>query len=212
MNIITRIEVGKRNKERVNVFIDDEFAFSISAELVYKENLEIKQTVDKEKLSRLAEADNIIKCKSSALKIVERSYKTEKEIVDKLVLKGYEHSTINKTLEFLKEYNFLNDEAYTKMYIKDKVKTQGKNKIKYSLMRKGISDELISTHLTDVNEGDLRDVAFELALKKYNVLKKRENDKFKLSQKLYRFLVTKGYDYDLVSEVIKKVIKTEENN
>ena len=39
MNIITKIELGKRNKERVNIYIDNEYAFSISAELVYKENL-----------------------------------------------------------------------------------------------------------------------------------------------------------------------------
>ena len=36
MNIITKIEVGKRNKERVNIYIDEEYAFSISAELIYK--------------------------------------------------------------------------------------------------------------------------------------------------------------------------------
>ena len=31
MNIITKLEIGKRNKERINVYIDDEFAFSLSA-------------------------------------------------------------------------------------------------------------------------------------------------------------------------------------
>ena len=36
MNIITKIELGKRNKERVNIYIDDEYAFSISAELVIR--------------------------------------------------------------------------------------------------------------------------------------------------------------------------------
>ena len=80
MNIITKIEVGKRNKERVNIYIDEEFAFSLSAEIVYKENLAPKQTVDVEKLIKLAKEDEFMKCKNSALRIVERSYKTEKEV------------------------------------------------------------------------------------------------------------------------------------
>ena len=87
MNIITKIEIGKRNRERVNIYIDDEFAFSLSAEIVYKENLAPKQVIDVEKLTRLAREDEFMKCKSSALKIVERSYKTEKEIFNKLITK-----------------------------------------------------------------------------------------------------------------------------
>ena len=63
MNIITKIEVGKRNKERVNIYIDEEFAFSLSAEIVYKENLAPKQTVDVEKLIKLAKEDEFMKCK-----------------------------------------------------------------------------------------------------------------------------------------------------
>ena len=52
MNIITKIEVGKRNKERVNIFINDEFAFSVSAEIVYKENLKVKQEIDIDSLKK----------------------------------------------------------------------------------------------------------------------------------------------------------------
>lgn len=34
MAIITKIEIQKKNKERVNIYLDEEYAFSISAELV----------------------------------------------------------------------------------------------------------------------------------------------------------------------------------
>ena len=37
MNIITKIECGKRNKDRVNIYIDEEYAFSVDMEIVYKE-------------------------------------------------------------------------------------------------------------------------------------------------------------------------------
>lgn len=210
MNMITKLEIGKRNKERVNVYIDDEFAFSLSAEIVYKENLEPKQVIDLEKLTRLAREDEFMKCKSSALKIVERSYKTEREVFNKLITKEYSKESINRTIEFLREYNLINDENYVKMYVKDKLNSQGKNKIKYALKRKGISDELINDELSKIDYEASKDGAIILAQKKYNELKRRESDQYKISQKLYRFLMSKGYNYDLISNVIREVIKKDE--
>ena len=44
--------------------------------------------IDSEKLKILAEQESLIRCKNSALRIIERSYKTEKEVRDKLSTKG----------------------------------------------------------------------------------------------------------------------------
>ena len=210
MNIITKIEVGKRNKERVNIYIDNEYAFSISAELVYKENIKVKDEINVERLKKLADEDNYIKCKNSALKIIERTYKSEKELRDKLVLKGYDDHIIKLTINFLREYNLLNDTNYAKMYVKDRSRNQGKNKIKYKLIQKGIDENIIEEELNKIDKDEIKKVVYEMALKKYRVLSKRENDNYKLTQKLYRFLMGKGYDYDLIKDVIKSIVKSED--
>lgn len=210
MGIITKIEAQKRNKERVNIYIDEDYAFSLSAELVYKEGLVAKMEVDSERLSKIATEEGFLKCKEAALRTIERTYKTEKEMRDKLILKEFDINLIDRTIGFLKEYNLLNDENYVKMYVKDKIKSEGQNKIKYALMRKGINEELIREEIAKFNDGSQKEVAYDLAVKKYNLLAKREDDKYKISQKLYRFLTTRGYDYSVVSEVVKKVINSEE--
>ena len=89
---MTKIEIQKRNKERVNLFLDGEYAFSISAELVYKESLKVNSEINPEKLRTLAESENFMRCKESALRIIEKTYKTEKEVRDKLKLKEYDES------------------------------------------------------------------------------------------------------------------------
>ena len=132
MNIITKMEISKRNKERINIYIDEEYAFSISAELVYKENLKVKDKVDVQLLKKLSDEDNYIKCKNTALKIIERTYKSEKELAERLELKGYDSHIIKRTINFMKEYNLLNDNSYATMYVKDKSKIAGKRKIKYT--------------------------------------------------------------------------------
>lgn len=210
MNIITKIEVGKRNKERVNIYIDEEYAFSISAELIYKENIKVKDKIDVDSLKKLADEDNYIKCKNAALKTIERTYKSEKELAQKLALKGYDDHIINRTINFMKEYNLLNDNNYATMYVKDKSRNIGKKKIKYSLLQKGIDEEIIESELEKINNDEVKAIVYEMALKKYKVFSKRENDNYKLTQKLYRFLMGKGYDYDLIKDVVKSIVKSED--
>ncbi len=205
MNIITKIEVQKRNKDRANIYIDNEYAFSLSNELVYKEGLKTNEKINIEEIKVIAKEDNYLKCKNTALRIVEKTFKSEKELRDKLILKGYENEEIDKTIKFLKKYSFISDDNYTKMYVKDKSRLQGKKKIKYDLMKKGISENIIEEEISNIDRDDERETAYNLAIKKYNTIAKREDDKFKLSQKLYRYLLTKGYDYDTVSYAVKKV-------
>jgi len=207
---ITKIEVQKKNKERVNLFLDEEYAFSLSIELVYKEGLKKNDEVDSKKLEILADKESSIRCKNSALRIIEKSHKTEKEVIEKLKLKGYEDNSINKSIEFLKEYNFINDLNYTKAFINDKLNSVGSQKIKYTLLQKGISKELIEEHLSNSNKENEKNVAFNLAKKKVDLLRKKENDNYKISGKLYRYLISKGYEYDITNEVVKEVMSLDD--
>ena len=210
MAIITKIEIQKRNKERVNVYLDEEYAFSISAELVYKENLKVKDEVDIDRLKSVADKESYIRCKNSALKIIERSYKTEKEVIEKLKLKGYDDKHIDSSIQFLKDYNFLNDNYYAEAFVRDRINTKGSQKIKQDLMRKGISKDIIEEKISYIDKNAEKDIARKLAEKKLGVIKKSENDIYKISGKLYRFLISKGYTYDIVKEVVKDVMSVDE--
>lgn len=101
LNIITKIEEQKRNKDRVNIYIDDEYAFSLSREVLIKEGIKLKEKVDIEKIKKAAKEDNYMKCKSAALRIIERTHKTEKEIRERLLKREYDIETINRTISFL---------------------------------------------------------------------------------------------------------------
>lgn len=206
MSKITDIEVQKRNKERVNVYVDGEFTFACDSEFVYKEKLKAGSQIDLAKIKKIVIEDEFKKCKNTALRIIERSYKAEKEVYDKLLEKGYDQEVAAAALEFLKEYGYINDKNFASMYIRDRLRTEGKNKIKYALVRKGIDESIIKDALYEnANEETEFEVAVKLAKRRYDSIRKREADKYKLSQKLYRFLVGKGYGFDLVSEVVRKV-------
>ena len=208
MGSITEISVQKKNKNRCNIYIDNIFAFGVSNELIYKENLKVGMIIDEEKLKKIAYEENLINCKETALKIIERSYKTKKEMEKRLLEKVYNLEEINETLKFLERYNFINDESYTKAFIKDKTKTQGKQKIKYALKNKGVSEEIIEEELSNLDMEREKENANILALKKYNVLIKRENDKYKIKEKIIRFLISRGYNYEVAKDAVKEMLES----
>lgn len=207
---ITKIEIQKNNKDRVNIYLDGEYALAINAELIYKENLKVKDDVDISKLQEIAEKESYIRCEESAIKIIERSYKTEKEIRDKLKQKGYEEKQINNSIDFLKEYNFINDNTYAKAFIKDKLSSKGSQKIKYDLMKKGIAKDIIEENLIKVDKNEEKEVALNVGRKKYESIRRKESDNYKLSGKLYRFLISRGYAYDIVKDVVKEIMSLDE--
>lgn len=207
--VITKIEVQKNKKDRVNVYIDEEYSFSCSMELVYSHELKKNKIVDVDEIKDVVSDDNYIYCKETALKIIERTLKTEKEVEIKLRQKGFEENLIDKAINFLKKYDFVNDNKYIKCYVKEKIKKDGKNKIKYNLMKKGIREDLIEKELNEVNidKQQYYNTLMELARKKYEILSKKEADKLKVKKKICDYLLRKGYLWEEIKPVLNDLLK-----
>lgn len=203
---ITKIEIQKRNKDRVNVYINEDYSFSCSSELVFSEGLKSDLVVDIGFLKNIVDEDNYLCAKNRALKLIEKSYKSEKEIMDKLVLKDYNEVTVNRVLNFLKSYNFVDDLKYVDLYIKEKSRTQGSKKIKYALIKKGISEKIIDEKLNTIPKELQIEAANNSAAKKLKVLLKTEISYTKIYSKLANFLVRLGFDNGIVKEVVTRLL------
>lgn len=213
---ITDIKTNKRNKERVSIFVEDEFVLACSDELVYKRSLKIGDEIDVTVLKEIAKEDEFVKAKDRAYRYLERTYKTEKEVKDYLSKKEYDDGVIERVILVLREYNLTDDYRYAEIFIKSKIKTNGLRKITFDLERKGISKEIIRDALNEtvIEDNSVKEVeeekCFNIGLKKYNLLKKREDDKFKLKSKLFSFLAGRGYDFDLINSVTEKILSEED--
>ncbi|MDP4088340.1 MAG: recombination regulator RecX [Bacillota bacterium] len=207
--VISKIEIQRNNKKRVNVYLNNEYAFSCDAEIVYRYGLKISKIVELDEMKEIIDNDNVIKAKNDTLKFIERSYKTEKELRDRLLKKGYDLRTIDKAIDFAKQYDFLDDKRYAEMYMKEKSRSVGRNKLRYDLIKKGVEDDIIEEIQDTISEVSEIEGAEILAGKKYSVLSKRERDNRKLYEKLLRFLVSRGYTWEVAKSAIKKVMEVE---
>jgi regulatory protein len=210
-DIITKIEVQKKNKDRVNIYMNEEFAFACGAELIYIHNITRGRSMEKEELLDIINEDNYIKGKSYALHFLERSFKSQKQVSDKLLAKELDVKTINRVLEFLKQYDFIDDKRYVELFIKEKIRSSGKNKIKFSLLKKGLPEEFIKDELNKITDEQQLEIALNLAEKKIKTLSKSEKDIRKLYKKTADYLVRNGYDFGIVNEVLGKINKDVDN-
>lgn len=205
-NKITKIELGKRNKERVNIYINEEFAFACSSELVYYHSLSKGKIIKVEELEKVIEEDNYIKGKNKALKYLERSYKTEKQIEDYLIKKEYSPRVIGRVMEFLRAYAFVDDNRYAKLYVESRIKREGKTKIRFDLTKKGIEESILEEVLNNCGDDYEKVGAYNIALKKAKILFQKKEDEYKIKKKLYDLLMRKGYRNDINNSVINQIM------
>ena len=103
-------------------------------------------------------------------------------------------------IEFLQDEGFINDERYCRSFVKGKLnlKKWGVNKIKLSLITKGIDREIIDEVLSEIDQDSYKEELVSLLKNK----KINESDPYKRKAKLIRYAVGKGYSLSMVMEVL----------
>lgn len=201
---ITDIKEQVKDDKRVSVYIDGKFVFGISKVDAIWYKLKIDDEISQEKLDKILNENIFIKARDKALKLLGYRARSKKEIVDKLK-NDYSEDIINRVLDLLEKYDYINDEKFATMYSKEKFKLKGwsKKRIAFELRLKGVNNDIISKVLEE-SEFDTTSVIEKLLIKR---LKGKTNIDYKEKQKQFNYLVSKGYEFDEIQEVINKVIK-----
>lgn len=204
MGIITKIESQKKRDDRVNIYIDEKFFMAIYKELVFTFNLKKGQEIDPNNLKGILDDEMYMKAKNKALSILSKASQSEKQIRQKLA-KDYEEDTIERVIEFLQKYKFVDDEDLASRIVNTNVNLNkyGKNKIKQNLYNKGIDKSIIETAIDDIDTDKEFENALYLGKKRYERLK--NEDPRKAYQKIGNHLAYKGFNYDIIKKVLNKL-------
>ncbi|MBC2576073.1 recombination regulator RecX [Peptostreptococcus canis] len=205
MSQITGIEFQKKNKNRVNLYVDGEYLISLYAELVYKYNLSKGSEIDKEKLADIIKSDDYEKAKIKALDGLSRAEKSEKRVREKLS-REFDEEIVDSVVKFLKKHSFINDERFAEriVYNDQNFKRVGRNRIKQNLYIKGINSENIENALSNVDNEMEKENAVFLANKRIGRIKGKDEKNIK--NKLYQYLIYKGFEYEVIMYAIEKVL------
>ncbi|MBQ9790529.1 MAG: RecX family transcriptional regulator [Clostridia bacterium] len=204
MGTITEIS-SQKNKKRVNVFVDGEFVSGLSFESAVKHGLKTGKVIDEGKLKLIIEESEVSSAFEAALGMIAITSKSSKEIKDKLARKGFNESVIQKAIDKLKEYRYLNDAEFAKAFVRS-FPGKSRRELESKLKQKGILAEDMAEALAEIDEESEKDGALAYA-RKY-LRGKEWNEKTK--NNLFAGLARKGFSFDIISSVIEAAKKEKE--
>ena len=197
---ITSLSAQKNNKDRINVYVDDEFFCGLSLDTAVKFNVVVDKEMTEESLSLLLAESGEDDLYVRALGYIVKSPRTEREITQYLYRKDASPETAARIVEKLKTMNYINDESYARLFAEQKSGKLGIASIRNKLFSRGITSSLIEQSLEQVEEQTQEELARKVA-EKY--MRNREPNP-KTTQKLYRHLATKGFDFDLCGQIVEE--------
>jgi len=196
---ITALSVQKRNQDRINVFLDGEYAFSISlnAALSLKRGQKLSQ-VDIERLQR---EDDGFRAYNNALRFLGYRPRSRLEIERHLRQKGYESEAIDAAMARLVAQRYIDDEAFARSWLnhRERLRPRGARGLSYELRQKGIEREIINEVLTELDEEASAWAAIEGKMHRWRGL-----DQMSFRKKVTGFLSRRGFSYDIIRKTCQK--------
>ncbi len=202
--VITDIKEQVKDVKRVSVYIDGKFSFGITKVDAIFYKLKIGDEISQEKYDKIIAENVFIKARDKALKLLGYRARSKKEIEDKLKT-DYSPQIIERVIDLLEKYEYINDESFAKAYSSDKFKFKGwsNKRIRFELRKKGVSESII-TKVLEESDFDNSSAIEKLLLKR---LKGKTDIDFKEKQKQFNYLASKGYEFEDINDVMNRVLK-----
>lgn len=129
--------------------------------------------------------------------------RSQQEVRNKLYDWGLHANEVEELIAILIATNFLNEERFAKAYVSGKVniKKWGRIKIKQGLKLKKVPDKMIQKVLASIDSAKYIENLETTLLKKSRTL--IEKDPYKRKQKLFAYMQDKGFESDLIIDVLK---------
>ncbi len=197
---VTALTAQKRNPQRVNVFLDGEFAFGLSR--IVAAWLRVGQVIGDEKIEQLKYEDGREVAYQQALKYLGYRPRSQAEVRQHLESQDLPPAAIQDALDRLDRNGLLNDSRFAQTWIENRseFRPRGRRALAYELKHLGVSPQVVEQSLEGIDESEL---AYRAALKQ---VRKYENlDRLAFRQKLYAFLARRGFSYEISNPVVARL-------
>jgi len=210
MSRITAIRTGRRTGKRTNIFLDDRFAFSLGAETVLQEGLQVGQELPEDRVTALAATERHERCMSFASRFLSYRPRSEFELRERLQRRGFDRDSIEGTITRLKDHGYVDDTAFARFWKENREAFSPRSQwlTGLELRRKGIAEDVISTVVRDADDGES---AYQAAQSKAYRLPSTDYDIFR--RRLGEFLKRRGFSYEVIRITVRRLwqeVKTED--
>ncbi len=194
--IITALQVQKKNKDRVNVYLDGRFAFGLTA--LEAARLRRGQTLSDQDIAALQARDQAHQAHEVALRYLDYRPRSVDEIRRHLKGKGVEPDAIDEVVERLSQVGLLDDRAFARYWLENRrdFRPRGQRALRMELRQKGVPDDIIDEVLAEGHREE--EAADQAALAQARKI--RASDPLEFRRKLEAHLIRRGFSYDIARE------------
>jgi regulatory protein len=201
MRKITAIAVQKKNPNRVNISLDDQFAFGLSR--IVAAWLKVGQALSDEKIAELQTADAREAAFQQSMLFLGYRPRSVQEVRDNLQKHEIPAAVIDEVLKRLQETGLLNDQQFAQTWVENRntFRPRSRRALSLELRRKGLDDEIVQDVLNENVDEDA--LALEAARKYVRKVQGLEWPEFR--QKLGGFLGRRGFSYPVIAPVLRQI-------
>lgn len=203
MMVITSVVKHKNNPDMLRLYINGEYAFSIPEEEYFRLSLYERKELEQSEIDAIREEAAIKMAKNNAIRLLSAKDRSEQEVRERLILRGYDADIATEAVLQLKAMGYINDSLFAHKYVSDrlKLKPMSKKALAAELKKKGIKRDIIDEVLGECELDELS-VAYRLAKKKFGKYNAAEPA---VQRKIYSFLAYRGYSSDMIQDVLQKM-------
>lgn len=198
MYTITALEQQQHNQDRVNVYLDGEFAFGLN--IMDAAHLKKGQQLSESDVTLLKQDDAVVRAVETAVNFLSFRPRSIHEVRQNLQKKQVPNPVIDATLERLAHLGYVDDVAFARYWVENRntFKPRSRMALSYELRQKGVDDDLIQQVLDEKVDDEAS--AYQAAGTRLRRL--RGLDRMTFQQKLGAFLQRRGYHYGTIQTVL----------
>lgn len=153
--------------------------------------------------------DDQLKCRRSAMQILEFKTRTEQELRQKLKSKDFSEEQIEDAVEYVKGFGYINDRRYAETYILNRQQEKSRTKIIQELMQKGIDHSIAEEAWEEAcdSERSEKDILREQVQKKLSTIDIPDE---KQLRRIFAFFMRRGFKYDDIAAVVREIANSSE--
>jgi len=204
---ITALRAQTNDPQRVNLFINGEFALGVSLNTISKEGLYVGKALNDEEYARIARAEGVDKALQAALRFLEARPRSAAEIRERLRRKEFDPTAITAALDRLGELGLVDDAAFARFWVENRqiCQPRGAGALRDELRRKGIDRVVADSVLNDDRlVGDEAEQAWTLAraaLRKYAGVA----DRATFMRRMGGYLQRRGFSFDTIRPIMDQL-------
>ena len=208
---LTRVVRQEKDPERVNVFIDDAFAFGLTLDLAVEAGLRPGLRLTATQQQEIVQRERSARARAVALDYLAGQARTSMEVRRRLRRKGFEETIVDEAVGYVEGRGYVDHAAYASAYVRGRFAGRGHGpaRLREELLRRGVDRPAIDEALSELGaDEDMGEAAVSIARPRWRALS-GERDPRRRRQKTLEFLVRRGFAFDDAREAVEQVARDE---